>query len=813
MRKLVPPTVTFEDNLIYNIGGNVVEFRFVGPAHTWGDLVAYLPQHKILFAADLAFFHLVPYCHNAYVSKWMESIDKVMKWDVDVIVPGHGPVGGKKDLAESGEYFRFLKTEVKKRYDAKMSPGAAAADIKMGKYDNWMGPERIVDEHRPLVRRIQGHPHAGHRCGGHEAGDPGVQLDQGRRKKICVSDARIRGRGQTLCALSFLCVRSSLSPTGKIFNTEDTEKLRGARRELLRSRRAAGHYFGFTSVQDQRIPAQKDRVRCEFRGPALAAFSLWREPGEETDRRDERPVEPEVGLGFVAIGAASFEAVFFENVAQLRIGDGIDVQNDFFFFSPLFVAHAQVLFGNRLEVRRVAVEQPFHALFDIQNIGHADHQLPAGREQPREFANRLMRIFDVLEAFEASDVLKFGVFVRQHAGQIAAAHFDFRQPENFGIQVAGLHLKTRFGETRGERSFPGGNIEQFPARKWIEDSRDGLMNFQTGDRYRRAVRIRCHGLYFLLRRTFRWARAHCSGRYHDSVAGGRPAILPANPTALVHNTGLKKTPLESSCTLRNGRKIRLTPHGTAHIIHVLKVSFSVIRSQASLERGITMGFPAPALRTKLIRRSVRHTVGFPAFVFLATVLCLSTGIARANDPKPTPENTIHIALGAPVAPQKFSRPLKFFVGDVIDRAGNAQPMLVTSARGGIFVDRLPVDVVREALESSLKTADLLSPDAASADLILNVYLFHFGLAPSMGDLFGKIELAVAVKDPKTGKSQQISAIGTSISHIAVRKKNEMKDLEADFNGALGDAIRNLLRGQALHDAVMSSPASPAPAGN
>jgi cyclase len=144
VRKLAPPTVTFEDNLVYNIGGNTVEFRFVGPAHTWGDLVAYLPQHKILFAADLAFFHLVPYCHNAWISKWMESIDKVMNMDVDIIVPGHGPVGGKKDLAESADYFRFLKTEAKKRFDSKMSPGAAAADIKMGKYDNWMGPERIV---------------------------------------------------------------------------------------------------------------------------------------------------------------------------------------------------------------------------------------------------------------------------------------------------------------------------------------------------------------------------------------------------------------------------------------------------------------------------------------------------------------------------------------------------------------------------------------------------------------------------------------------------------------------------------------------
>jgi len=223
-----------------------------------------------------------------------------------------------------------------------------------------------------------------------------------------------------------------------------------------------------------------------------------------------------------------------------------------------------------------------------------------------------------------------------------------------------------------------------------------------------------------------------------------------------------------------------------------------------------MGFQAPVFRTVAIRRLLERVAIFPAFALLALSFCVAARSAGAVDPKPTPENTIHITLGTPVTPQKFSRPVKFFVGDVIDRAGNAQPMLVMSARGGIFVDRLPVDIVREALESSLKAADMLSPDAVSADLILNVYLFHFGLAPSLGDLFGKVELAVAVKDPKTGKSQQISASGTSISHIAAFKKNEMKDLAANFNGALSDAVRNLLRGQALRDAVTS--ASPAPAG-
>jgi cyclase len=106
--------------------------------------MAYLPQHKILFAGDVAFFNIVPYTQSGYVTKWLEATDRIMKMDVDVIVPGHGPVGGKKDLAEMAEYFRFLKAEAKKRYDAGMSAGRAAADIKMGRFDNWMGPERTV---------------------------------------------------------------------------------------------------------------------------------------------------------------------------------------------------------------------------------------------------------------------------------------------------------------------------------------------------------------------------------------------------------------------------------------------------------------------------------------------------------------------------------------------------------------------------------------------------------------------------------------------------------------------------------------------
>ena len=78
------------------------------------------------------------------MTKWLEAIDRIERLDVDTIVPGHGPVGGKKELAETREYLELLKREARKRYDAGMRPGQAAADIDLGRFANWANSERIV---------------------------------------------------------------------------------------------------------------------------------------------------------------------------------------------------------------------------------------------------------------------------------------------------------------------------------------------------------------------------------------------------------------------------------------------------------------------------------------------------------------------------------------------------------------------------------------------------------------------------------------------------------------------------------------------
>jgi cyclase len=146
--KLAPPTTTFDDKsrIVYHYGNTDVHVMYNGgPAHTWGDALIYLPQYKILWAGDIAFFYVAPAAQSGHISKWIESIDRINKMDVDVIVPGHGPVGSKRELAETREYLVFLKTEAKRRYDRKVSPGKAAAEIDatLGKYSTWTDPAAI----------------------------------------------------------------------------------------------------------------------------------------------------------------------------------------------------------------------------------------------------------------------------------------------------------------------------------------------------------------------------------------------------------------------------------------------------------------------------------------------------------------------------------------------------------------------------------------------------------------------------------------------------------------------------------------------
>jgi cyclase len=93
----VLPTLTYDDELSLYYGETEAQLSHHGPAHTTGDSLVFFPEGKVLFAGDLAFFYATPLCAGN-MENWVRIIDLMEEMDVEHVIPGHGPIGGKAEL-------------------------------------------------------------------------------------------------------------------------------------------------------------------------------------------------------------------------------------------------------------------------------------------------------------------------------------------------------------------------------------------------------------------------------------------------------------------------------------------------------------------------------------------------------------------------------------------------------------------------------------------------------------------------------------------------------------------------------------------
>jgi len=144
VNRVILPTVTFKDRMSLYYGDTQVDFVWPGPAHTSGDVLIYLRREKILFMGDIGFFGVTPLTASGFVADWIKVCDSILAdADVETIVPGHGPTGTKADLVEMRDYLALLLREGKRRFDAGISAGRAAAELDLGKYATWTDADRL----------------------------------------------------------------------------------------------------------------------------------------------------------------------------------------------------------------------------------------------------------------------------------------------------------------------------------------------------------------------------------------------------------------------------------------------------------------------------------------------------------------------------------------------------------------------------------------------------------------------------------------------------------------------------------------------
>jgi glyoxylase-like metal-dependent hydrolase (beta-lactamase superfamily II) len=150
------PTKTFEKRLDLKIGKKTVQLLEVGPAHSKGDTIVYVPEDRTLFAADILFIGSTPIMWVGPVKNWIAACELILSMDLDVIVPGHGPLTDKEGVKAVKGYFKYVTAEARRRYDEGMNADEAAVDIKLGPYASWTAPERIVVNVHALYHEFSG---------------------------------------------------------------------------------------------------------------------------------------------------------------------------------------------------------------------------------------------------------------------------------------------------------------------------------------------------------------------------------------------------------------------------------------------------------------------------------------------------------------------------------------------------------------------------------------------------------------------------------------------------------------------------------
>ena len=148
------PTRTFEGSLELQVGDKSVRLKQVGPAHTAGDVLAYVPDDRLMFTGDILFIEGHPILWAGPVQNWIDACDYMLSLDLETIVPGHGPITDKRGVRAMRGYLVYVRDEARKRFDAGMNPYDAAMDITLTDYDSWGDSERIVVNVASLYREF-----------------------------------------------------------------------------------------------------------------------------------------------------------------------------------------------------------------------------------------------------------------------------------------------------------------------------------------------------------------------------------------------------------------------------------------------------------------------------------------------------------------------------------------------------------------------------------------------------------------------------------------------------------------------------------
>jgi cyclase len=138
-----PPNVTLRTQLTLYRGDREIQIRFLGRAHTAGDIVVYLPKEKAVITGDFLTAALSN-MSDAFVNEWPATLEELKKLDFDTVLPGHGEAFTDKAKID---YFQAYLRDVWSQVSRFKQQGVSAEDA---------AKQADLTKHREHFPTIQG---------------------------------------------------------------------------------------------------------------------------------------------------------------------------------------------------------------------------------------------------------------------------------------------------------------------------------------------------------------------------------------------------------------------------------------------------------------------------------------------------------------------------------------------------------------------------------------------------------------------------------------------------------------------------------
>lgn len=154
----VAPNVTFADRMTVYVDDLEVQLIFVGPAHTTNDIVAWIPERKVLYTGDLVFNGGTPFAMAGSIGGWLDALEVLRGLGAETLIPGHGGVCEPPVFDTIEAYLRFVQETAAKGFADGVEPLALAQATDLGDFGGLGDPERIAGNLHRAYSELRGEP-------------------------------------------------------------------------------------------------------------------------------------------------------------------------------------------------------------------------------------------------------------------------------------------------------------------------------------------------------------------------------------------------------------------------------------------------------------------------------------------------------------------------------------------------------------------------------------------------------------------------------------------------------------------------------